>query len=81
MVKVLDTATGVTMWFRSGERSEVSRLLRSMAVFGGVMAGRAIEEGVGMEGAEGEVGEEEGVGKKEEEGTGKGKKKKKKGKR
>jgi hypothetical protein len=86
-----DTATGTCLWYRSSERSDVSRLLRSMVAFGGVMAGRRVAPSAESawpaqgDGGAGEGGGEEAAeakGKeKEKEDEGAKKKRKKKGKR
>jgi hypothetical protein len=87
VVTTSNSTTGASLRFRSSERTEISRLLRSMVAFGAVMAGRGDEvkeeEAPASAEADAEAGgavKEEKEKEKEEE-SGKGKKRRKKGKR
>jgi hypothetical protein len=88
VVKAHDTDTGATLWFSTSERTDASRVLRSMATLGATMAGKQYVrvqpllpagEGGGEEGA---AGKEAAAPVKEEKEDEAGKKKRrKKGKR
>jgi hypothetical protein len=87
VVKAHDTDTGATLWFSTSERTDASRVLRSMATLGATMAGKQYVRvqpllPAGEGGDEGAAGKEAAAPVKEEKEDEAGKKKRrKKGKR